>query len=404
LKILFAADVSIARVGSGAERVLYEQTTRLAAAGHDVHLITPWMSDIHKKEVEEISGVTEWRYPGDKRYPVRFVAGTFKNAGRLFQQLNQDLRFDSLFFHQPLTACAVMSSAKKSTAKKLYTCHSLWHEEYLSRTMMASGFSRRFAVMVQALIRKKMEKRVLKDSDRIIVLSAYTEEKLLRCHGLPSDAISIVPGGVDLTLFSPDGDQQTIRKRLGLPVNRIVLFTLRNLEPRMGLAELLNAIKEVIQQLPEVCLVIGGEGPLRKGLIEQVERTGLNSHVFFTGFIDESDLPDYYRMADLFILPTRALEGFGLVTLEAMASGTPVLGTPVGGTREILNAFDGGFLFEDISAESMARLIKQECKRLLKDPVAAKLLRQKVRTFVEANYSWERHVNALMALVGDLNG
>ncbi len=404
MKILFAADVSIARVGSGAERVLYEQTTRLAASGHEVHLITRWLPDIHKKEAAEISGVTEWRYPADNRYPVRFVADTFKNAGRLFQQLNQDLRFDRLFFHQPLTACAVLSSAKKNTAKKLYTCHSLWHEEYLSRTVMASGLSSRLAVKVQSLIRKRMEKSALKDSDRIIVLSDYTKEKLQLSHRIPGELISIVPGGVDLMRFSPCNDRAAVRQRMGFPADKIILFTLRNLEPRMGLSALLEAMQEVVSKLPEVYLVIGGDGPMRESLIGQVDRAGLNPHVFFTGFIDEATLPDYYLMADLFILPTLELEGFGLVTLEAMASGTPVLGTPVGGTREILESFDSGFLFESTSAKAMARLIDAKCRRLMFDPGVVNGLRRKTRAFVESRYSWDRHIDALMEIAGNADG
>ena len=400
MKILFVADVSISRVGSGAERVLFEQATRFAAAGHAVHLITRLNPETHKEQIEKISGVTEWRYQADKRHAARFVTDTFKNGGRLFRRLNRDLGFDRLFFHQPLTAGAVLFSGGYPGAKTLYVCHSLWHEEYLSRTGGTSGFPRRILSAIPALTRKWLENTAMSRSDRIIALSAYTKEKLQHHHGIPADTISIVPGGVDPERFDPGGDRTLIRERLSLPVNRIVLFTLRNLEPRMGLSELLRAMPAVVSQLPEVCLVIGGGGPLKESLTAQVDRAGLNSHVFFTGFIDESDLPDYYRMADLFILPTRELEGFGLVTLEAMASGTPVLGTPVGGTREILEALDPGFLFADTSAEAMARLIIRTCRRLMSDTGVMTEMRQKVRAFAETHYSWESHMCALMALAG----
>lgn len=398
MNILFVADVSIARVGSGIERVLYEQATRLAAAGHAVHLLTRLDPEIHEQDKETLSGVTEWRYRANRKHPVRFVTDTLKNGGRLFQSLHRDVGFDCLFFHQPLSACAVLFSGTDAHIKKIYTCHSLWPEEYLSRTPLPAGIFKKQFFRIQALARKWMEKRALNGSDRIIALSAYTMEKLRTSHGVPEEKISVIPGGVDLERFRPADDKAVIRRRLDLPAGGVILFTLRNLEPRMGLAALLRAMEKVLQQLPDVHLVIGGDGPLKSSLIEQAERDGLSLRVSFTGFIDEAVLPDYYRMADLFILPTTELEGFGLVTLEAMASGTPVLGTPVGGTQEILEAFDRGFLFDDTSAEAMTRLIREKIGCLIKDPVAFEALRLKTRAFVERRSSWDSNINSMMVV------
>ena len=103
--------------------------------------------------------------------------------------------------------------------------------------------------------------------------------------------------------------------------------------------------------------MIGGAGPLDAALREMAAREGLAERVRFAGFIPESRLPSYYRMADLFVLPTRELEGFGLVTLEALASGVPVAGTPVGGTPEILSRLEPNLLFKDATAASMAETI-----------------------------------------------
>ena len=86
---------------------------------------------------------------------------------------------------------------------------------------------------------------------------------------------------------------------------------------------------------------------LKEELVQLSRRLKIEGNIKFAGFIPEQDLPDYYRAADAFILPTLELEGFGLVTLEALACGTPVLGTPIGGTKEILGMFDPSYLFKD---------------------------------------------------------
>ncbi|MEW6077770.1 MAG: glycosyltransferase family 4 protein [Thermodesulfobacteriota bacterium] len=397
MNLLFVADASISNAGSGTERVLFEQATRMAARSHSVHLMTRWIPEIHGSEHQTISGVTEWRYRADPKHPLGFFADTIKNGGRLFRSLHQDIGFDCIFLHQPLSAMAVLFTGRTGI-RKIYTCHSLWHEEYLSRNAAPPGMFGRLAIQVMARVRKRLEKTALDGADRIVTLSAYTGKKLRHSHGVPDEKISVIPGGVDCTRFRPADDKAAIRGRLGLPENRVILFTLRNLEPRMGLSVLLRAMEIVLRRSKDVHLVIGGEGPLKRALVRQAEETGLTPHVLFTGFIQEEDLPDYYRMADLFILPTQDLEGFGLVTLEAMASGTPVLGTPVGGTLEILESFDRDLLFDDISEEAMARLIIEKTGCVRKTPGAYEVLRLKTRAFVEDNYSWEKNIDAMLAL------
>ena len=95
----------------------------------------------------------------------------------------------------------------------------------------------------------------------------------------------------------------------------------------------------------------------------------------------------YYQSADIFVLPTRALEGFGLVTVEALLSGIPVLGTPVGATPEIIEKIDKNIFFQDTTPKSIAKLIIE----YLKSPDLIRNLRTKCREYVLKNYSWELH-------------
>jgi len=243
--------------------------------------------------------------------------------------------------------------------------------------------------------RKYIEKRVLNNSDRIVVLSEFSKDRLCQFHGITDKTIAIIPGGVDLKKFYPAHDKMQIRKDLNIPGKKMVLLTVRNLVQRMGLENLIYAIREVVETVQDIYLVLGGQGPLKKNLILLSQELGVERYIKFVGFIPEGELPDYYRMSDIFILPTLELEGFGLVTLEALASGVPVLGTPIGGTEEILAKLGVKYLFKDTKPESMASLIIETCQEFKNNPRILQDISSQCRLFVEENYSWRKNVGRL---------
>jgi glycosyltransferase involved in cell wall biosynthesis len=248
---------------------------------------------------------------------------------------------------------------------------------------------------MQLFGRKLAEKTALRKSNHIVVLSEYTKEKLVSTYGLPPAKIHVIPAGVDLNRFRPHDDKQSLRNRLGIPNSHFTLFTVRNLEPRMGLENLILAFKKILEEKTDVLLVMGGEGPLSKDLKSLARETGVEDSVTFVGYIPEEELPNYYQMADIFILPTKELEGFGLVTVEALASGLPVLGTPVGGTKEILAHMGPEFLFADSTPDSMARLILKSIQGWATSPEIYNEISRKCRTVAEKHYSWDTHITRL---------
>ena len=397
LHILLVSDVSIADVIGGAERVLFEQSTRLAQRGHDVHILTRKLSE-HTQNQEIVQGVSEWRYDVDKKSAISFINTSRRSARKLFEYLHLRFNFDVLNFHQPFSALGVVQSPNSRKIRKIYICHSLSFEEYLSRNPKPSGSTAKAIYLLNTYARKWMEKWILDKCDEIVVLSLFTQNKLWHAHGIDPQKVSIIPGGVDLERFRPFDDKMETRQRLNIPQNKVVLLTVRNLVQRMGLENLIYSLKTVIEKAPDLYLVLGGSGPLRDDLFSLTQQLGLESHIRFTGFISEDELPDYYRMADFFVLPTLELEGFGLVTLEAMASGLPVMGTPVGGTQEILGKFDQHFLFKDSSSDSMAKLIFENYQKIRKNPQKWEEVSVRCRKFVEDNYSWEKNVDSLEKL------
>ena len=394
LNILFVSDVSISNGTGGAERVLYEQSQRLAKRGHNVNILTRKQPE-NDSQIEVIEGVREWRFDLTDLTIRHLLKSTFCECRRLFGYLQNKFSFHILNFHQPFTALGVRSTRASRGLPTVYTCHSLSFEEFVSRSSPPQNVKQWTRHQLQLVARMLTEKTLLKKSNLITVLSEYTRNKIRETYGVPRSKIEVIPGGVDLDRFGPSRNRTAIRRQLNIAEDCLVLLTIRNLVPRMGLENLVVALKAVAEKRKDVLLVLGGEGPLAKELQEKAREAEVSDFISFAGYIPEEELPSYYQMADLFILPTKELEGFGMVTLEALASGLPVLGTPVGGTTEILAHLGPEFLFTDSTPDSMVKLITVTLETWAQEPEAYHQLSRKCRKVAEDYYSWDRHISSL---------
>ncbi len=158
LNILFVADVSINKVIGGAERVLKEQSTRLAQRGHKVHILTRKLS-VHEKRHEVIKGVNEWRYEYKKSNTLFFLHNTWTNGKRLFEYLHNKYNFDCINFQQPFSAIGIITSSLSKDISKIYTCLSFSFEEFMSRKERSHGFLRKSSDFSTARVVSGLKKK-----------------------------------------------------------------------------------------------------------------------------------------------------------------------------------------------------------------------------------------------------
>ncbi len=181
-----------------------------------------------------------------------------------------------------------------------------------------------------------VEQRVYDRAARFIVLSRAFATVLEQQHGIPAEQIRVIPGGVDTRRFQVEQTREAARNQLGWPVDRPVVFVVRRLVRRMGLEGFIDAVRHAREHVPDLLVLIAGSGPLSGDLEARCVVQGLGDHVRLLGYLHDDLLPLAYRAADLTVVPSVALEGFGLIVAESLAAGTPVLVTNIGGLPETI--------------------------------------------------------------------
>jgi glycosyltransferase involved in cell wall biosynthesis len=394
MKVLFIADVPLTDPTSGSEQVLYQQATGLADEDISVFAITRH-AGLPLRVISDINGVSVGSYSASAQNMLRSLFPVVRYPVNFYRRFTQDAPFQTAVCHQPFNCFSLLIMRKLRDIPFVYVFHSPSHEEYL----LAHENRGRGRVLLNTNIRLMLERFCLRRAVKIVVLSRYMKEKVQEIHGVSAERIVINPGGVDLERFRPPENRKALKQKLDFPEGRIHLLTIRNLEPRMGIENLLKCICILKKDKDSIHLILGGEGIERQNLERFIKKYGLLGDVTMAGFIPPDILSEYYGAADFFVLPTRSLEGFGLVTPESMACGTPVLGTPVGGTKEILSGFDSRFLFRDISPESMSEGIRRAVGEYFVRKKQYKQLRLDCREYAAKNYSWERHTDQLRAML-----
>jgi len=219
----------------------------------------------------------------------------------------------------------------------------------------------RSAAELEPLVRVEEETRIVSDADRIVAANVVERAELLRDYGAHASRIATIPCGVDTDLFTP-GDRAEARRRLGLD-DRPVLLWVGRIAPIKGLDTLLDTVARLREAGRDMrLLVVGGEADEptnghETSLRRRIAALGLGESVRFVGPQPQSVLPLYYVAADVTVLPSY-YESFGMVALEAMACGSPVIASRVGGLVTTVRDGVTGFLVPDGDVEALAERIE----------------------------------------------
>jgi glycosyltransferase involved in cell wall biosynthesis len=355
-RIVISAIQQSVDAACGCSNLAFEEAKYLAAAGNEVWLVAPAVTP-NAPACESRDGVNLLRYPipqfqalsprrawahqlGARAVLERFVRGPV----------------DVVHGHVPLSYLAACD-LYAGQAKTCYTVHSPVTKE-MEIEWSKKGIRGWLQHGVGLPWLNHIERGCLARSQHVTAFSEFTKDLLSQVHGERlARKVTVVPGWVDLNRFTIVADRRTAKLQLDWPTDRPVLFTLRRLVPRMGIDRLLRATKILLDRGLDFHLMIGGAGPLRESLGTLASDLDLTGRVRFLGYVPDLHLPLMYGACDAFVLPSAALECFGLIAIEALACGRPVLASPLAAIPEILNRFEPRWMARSASENAIADLL-----------------------------------------------
>ena len=374
-------------VEGGLARHVRKLTEGLAAAGHDVHVLT--RGGDHAPAEEERHGVIVHRvrepaFPRDDLDAfLAWVAQMNADMLAAGAELLDRFDFDLIHSHDWLVATAAQRLAARMRAPWVVTVHATEHGRH-------QGWVDKHP---QSHIHA-VERRMVHRADRVIACSKYMRGHIASVFDLPQAAVTVIPNGIDpADLHVPD-DLADLRARYAEPDQKLVLLAGR-LVYEKGFQVALDALPKVIRRLRDVRFLVAGTGTHEEELKKQARRLRLDRHGTFAGWLGDDALHGLYRIADLCVIPS-LYEPFGLVALEAMASGCPCIAADTGGLREVVPR-DVGLRFRSRDAVALARTIE----RVLTDADLRERLVAEGREHV-LHFDWADVARSTASLYGDL--
>jgi len=384
-RVLVVADVSAEHVTGGAERMLQHHVRALLTAGLSVTVLTRQPQADAPLRVVLPSGVVEHRlhFSGERGWKG---LQQLRASAKAWWQSHQG--FDVLLAEQPFTMWALMQTGCK--LPRLQVCHSFAFEEYSTRHGL--DWSLKHQLIAAAM--RKLEASVYQSATSAMVLSQFMCERLQTTFAIGQDKIRIAAGGVDAPHASKK-DRSLMRQQIwGDEADCPHIVTLRNLVPRTGVDLLIQAAAIVHVDRPDVRWDVLGDGEWMAALQGLNKELGMQDVLHFQGFLDEKLVKRYLYAADAFMLPTRSLEGFGLVTLEANVQGLPVIATPVGANPDVVGWHALNRLAEQATPDALAHALLAYLGEMPDDNARQNLARETAEYF-----SWLKHDAVLVNAV-----
>lgn len=348
------------------------------------HLTSPKHSTPGGPE-EEVDGLrfyrTQWQPAAFSRLPVARELALMRATARRIEQVAHLVRPDILHAHSPvLNAIPALWVGRRLGIPVVYEVRAFWEDAASDH-----GTSREWGLRYR--LTRALETFALRRAGQVTTICEGLKRDII-ARGIPADRITVIPNAVDLGTFEFGAEPDlALKARLGLDGKTIVGF-IGSFYAYEGLDLLLAALPKVLEQIPQVRVLLVGGGPQEHVLKSLAEALGVGDKVIFAGRVPHQEVQRYYSIVDVFAYPRRSMRLTDLVTplkpLEAMAQGRLLVASDVGGHRELIRDGETGVLFRAGDQACLAEAIV----RLLAQRERWPQLREQGRRFVERERNW----------------
>ena len=391
MKILVISEGSYPETLGGSQTVVYDTSRLLAERGHEVVVMSSSRQTSFKGFLTYLSrNLSLQRVSYREGNRLLGILSFALNFCRDFKRLIKENSFDVMIAHHVISGALAMLCVKNKIPL-VYFFHSPWYREYEIRKSYKRKEGLSWNEKGIAYVLKIIQGFLISHAKEVWVQSDYMKEEVQKLVlSYPSERILKLTSGIDIQKFVPAKDRQALRRQMEISEKTFLMFTVRRLVPRMGIDALIEAMPAVLTARPNAQLWIAGTGPLENQLKEKVHALKLQSSVRLLGEVRNPAFIQTYQAADLFVMPSTELEGLGLVILESMACGTPVLGTPVGGIKEILSQFEEHLMTKGTFSKDLVKGILDWASH---EKVGS--LRIKARKFIEEQFNWKKTIDRM---------
>jgi PEP-CTERM/exosortase A-associated glycosyltransferase len=362
------------------------------AAGIEVRAITGLRHSADGPAVEEINGLTFHRTPGS----ASGLPGVreWREVGQLAAAIDvliEQWRPDVIHAHSPaLCGLAAERAARRHGIPVVYEIRAFWEDAAVENGAGRAG-------SLKYRLTRELENRAVAEADAVVTICRGLRDDLV-ARGFPGDTITIVPNGVDLTLFGdPPPRDAALASKLGLAKGPVIGF-IGSFYDYEGLDVLIAAMPALIAQVPAAKLLLVGGGPMEAALKAQAEVSPAASAIRFVGRVPHDEVERYYSLTDVLAYPRKASRLTELVTplkpLEAMAQGKLVAASSVGGHRELIADGVTGTLFAPDDPQACADALAG----LLADKRGWPALRKAARRHVAEHHDWARNIQRYLGV------
>ena len=342
MKILFISDVYFPRI-NGVSTSIETFRHELRALGHTVHLIAPDYPGSSSDE-SDIMRVPSRQLPFDPEDRLMKFGWVMAHLEKLRNE-----EYDIIHIQTPFVAHYLGVKLSRLLGIPCVETYHTFFEEYLHHYI---PFVPR---AIMAAVARRFSRHQGNSLDGMVVPSRPMME-VLRGYGVATHA-EVIPTGLEPESFVP-GNRDDFRRKYGIALDRPMLLFVGRVAHEKNIGFLVKVVGRVRKDIPEVLLLIAGAGPAREGLEHDAIESGLSGNVMFIGYLDRhTELNSCYRSADIFVFSSRT-ETQGLVLLEAMAQGVPVVSTAEMGTRDVLREGAGVWIAEEEQEDFSGKVVR----------------------------------------------